>query len=160
MLILPELQKLYGIGKFEMKANDIKIPEKTLFSISMPVRIYDINYGNHLAHDSLISILHEARVSFLKNNNLSEGNVFGSGLILSSLAVVYRNQAFHGDIIQIALSVDSISKTSFEIVYYVTKETDESSVEIARAKTKMTFFDYKTNKINKIPSKFLELIAK
>ena len=42
----------------------IEFPETTLFTHELSVRITDLNYGNHLAHDSLISLLHEARAPF------------------------------------------------------------------------------------------------
>ena len=44
----------------------IEIPGNPIYRVSVPVRITDINYGNHLGNDSMVSIIHEARMSFLK----------------------------------------------------------------------------------------------
>ena len=65
----------------------IVIPANTLAVVNIPVRITDINYGNHLGNDALISIVHEARVQWLKINNYTELQVDGVGLIMSDLAV-------------------------------------------------------------------------
>ena len=35
------------------------------FISTQTVRIADINYGNHLGHDRLVSLLHQARVEAL-----------------------------------------------------------------------------------------------
>ncbi len=53
-----------------------KVPAITqcLFSATLEVRISDINYGNHLGHDSLVSLLHEARVRFLRHLGYTELN--------------------------------------------------------------------------------------
>ncbi len=43
----------------------IDLPQKILASVSIPVRITDINYGNHVGNNALVEIIHEARVQFL-----------------------------------------------------------------------------------------------
>jgi len=40
----------------------IEIPDKFIYKTEIPIRITDINYGGHLGNDSLLSIIHEARV--------------------------------------------------------------------------------------------------
>ncbi len=50
----------------------IEMPEKFIYKTEIPVRITDINYGGHLGNDSLLSIIHEARVRFLKHLEYSE----------------------------------------------------------------------------------------
>lgn len=134
-------------------------PDKYIFTINIPVRIYDINYGNHLGHDSLVSILHESRIAFLKQHQLSELDIFGIGWIISNLNIAYKNQAFHGDILTISLAIQNITKTGFEFIHAVKMiNHNGKEINIADASTKMIFFDYKTNKIQKIPSEFLEII--
>ena len=64
----------------------IKLPEKFIFRTEIPIRITDINYGGHLGNDSLLSIIHEARVRFLKSLGYSESNVEGVGIIMISLS--------------------------------------------------------------------------
>ena len=70
----------------------LEIPQPPVFTHEETVRITDLNYGNHLGHDTLVSLLHEARARFFKFHELSEGNVDGVGVILTELEVGYKKQ--------------------------------------------------------------------
>lgn len=131
----------------------IHLPNKYHFTTTLPVRIYDINYGQHLGHDNFVTMLHEARVQYLKKLNQSEANIFGLGWIMASLTVEYKNQAFYGDILTISLHVAPISKTSVECIHLIT--LDKTDKEIGRAKAKLTFFDYQEQKVKRIPDEFI-----
>lgn len=133
----------------------IIIPEKRLTQISIPVRITDINYGNHLGNDSLVSILHEARVQWLAKQGYTELNIGHTGLIMSDLAVEYKGESFYGDELKISLSVGEVTAVSFELFYHVSNQDNK---EIARAKTGMVCYDYAEKKVAGIPAEFLQLI--
>ncbi len=47
----------------------IEMPEIKLTAIKIPVRISDINYGNHVGNDAFVFILHEARIQWLQQHN-------------------------------------------------------------------------------------------
>ena len=49
-------------------------------TLHIPVRITDVNYGNHVGNDSMVSIIHEARMQFLKKYGFSEMNAGGTAL--------------------------------------------------------------------------------
>ena len=70
----------------------IIIPEKIITQIIIPVRITEINYGNHLGNDALVSILHEARMQWLSQLGYTELNIENTGLIMSDLAVEYKTR--------------------------------------------------------------------
>ncbi|MEI2750570.1 MAG: thioesterase family protein [Ferruginibacter sp.] len=72
----------------------LDFPDKVLGTVEIPLRITDMNYGNHLGNDALVSILHEARVKWLNNLNYTELNVEGAGLIMGELVVSYLNEVF------------------------------------------------------------------
>ena len=125
---------------------------KHLATISLPVRITDINYGNHVGNDSFVSILHEARVQCLAKHGLSELNVGdGTGLIMSSLTIDFKSEAFYGDILHIDIFVQNISSAGFELVYEVSSIREEKTVMIANASTKMICFNYERRKVTRIP---------
>jgi acyl-CoA thioester hydrolase len=42
------------------------------FSTDITVRTTDLNYGGHLGNDRLLSLIHEARVAFLKYRGLTQ----------------------------------------------------------------------------------------
>ncbi len=75
----------------------IELPEKFLFRTEIPVRITDINYGGHLGNDSLLSIIHEARLRFLNHLGYSESNVEEVGIIMIDSAIQYKSEGFYGD---------------------------------------------------------------
>ena len=68
----------------------IDVPEQFPFSTDIPVRISDINYNNHLGHDSVIALIHEARVRFLNTHGFTELDIDGFGLVMIDLVVLYK----------------------------------------------------------------------
>lgn len=133
----------------------IELPEKFLFQTNDTVRVSDINYGNHLGHDALISLLHEARVRFLKKYGFSELNVFGLGLILAEITVQYKAESFLGDSLDFFLSPRDFTAKTFEIVYLVRHA--ETQKEVARGITTMIWFDYQTRKVANMPAEILSI---
>jgi acyl-CoA thioester hydrolase len=136
----------------------IEIPERKIFSTTIPIRITEINYGNHLGNDALISIIHEARMQWLASANYTELNVAGTSLIMADLAVEYKGEGFYGDILTIHIAIDEIQKVSFEVYYEITTTRNEKNILIAKAKTGMVCFDYGSRKIAGIPEKFVAFL--
>ena len=130
----------------------IEIPEKFLFKTEISVRISDINYGGHLGNDSLLSIIHEARVRFLKHLGYSEKDVEGIGIIMNDAAIQYKAESFYGDELLIEVGVMDFSKIGCDIVYRITNSDNKK--EIALAKTGIVFFDYENKKVAPLPEKF------
>jgi acyl-CoA thioesterase FadM len=130
----------------------IEMPEKFIYNTEIPVRITDINYGGHLGNDSLLSIIHEARVRFLKQLCYSESNVEGAGIIMIDAGIQYKSESFYGDILLIEIGVMDFSKIGCDIIYKISNP--DSKKEIALAKTGIVFFDYKNKKIVPVPEKF------
>lgn len=129
----------------------LSIPEKVLAVIQIPVRIYDINYGNHLGNDAFISIIHEARVQWLQQHNYTELNIEGIGLIMADLAVEFKSEGFYGDIIEVAISVAEISKAWFELYYSLSAKRKDEVRLLAIAKTGMVCYDYSLRKVAAMP---------
>jgi len=127
-------------------------PRKVLFSDEIPVRITDINYGGHLGNDAMLSILHEARMRFLMSKGWSEKSVEGSGLIMADAAVVFKSEAFHGEILEVEMGVDDLSNIGFDILYSVVEKS--SRRQVAAAKTGMVFFDYERKRLGRVPDTF------
>lgn len=134
----------------------IDIPENSIAQIILPVRITDINYGNHLGNDSLVSIVHEARVQWLKQHDYTELNVEGIGLIMSDLAVEYKSESFYGDQLTIKIAVGEITAVSFELYYHI---FNQHKKEIAKAKTGMVCYDYEKKKMAAVPADFLRFVT-
>lgn len=122
------------------------------FATTIPVSVSHLNYGNHLGHDALVSILHEARVRFLTSLGYTELKVEDAGLILRDLAVQYKAEAFYGDPLRITLAVTDLSAHGFGLAYRVSDERDDK--EVARAQTTMVCFDYASRRPMRLPESF------
>ena len=132
----------------------LQFPEKILSSVEVRVRITDINYGNHLGNDALVSILHEARVMWLQQLGYTEMNIEDCSIIMSDLAINYLKESFYGDILRIEIAVDLISNAGFELCYRINCKRDESEIIIAIAQTGIMFFDYSKRKVIQMPDVF------
>lgn len=132
----------------------IELPSTWAFSIDIPVRITDINYGNHLGNDSFLSILHEARMRWINQFGWTELNIEKTGLIMVDMAVRFKSEASFGDCLRIQLTPVEWSDLGFELIYLATNAT--TGAEVARAQSGMIFFDYTTRRMTRIPAVFRE----
>ena len=136
----------------------LTMPLKIIGTVQIPVRITDINYGNHLGNDALVSILHEARVLWLKQQQYTELNAGGTGLIMGDLAVEYLNESFYGDTLTISIATGDITRVSFELYYLVETGREEKSVPVARAKTGLICYDYQLKKVVVVPEALKKIL--
>jgi acyl-CoA thioesterase FadM len=137
----------------------LKFPVGNAKQIEIKVRISDINYGNHLGNDSLVTILHEARIQWLQTGGFTEKNIGDTGLILNELVVNYLNEGFYGDLFQINILPGEISNMGFEIYYRIDAIRNEQKINIGIAKTGMVCFDYEIRKPKLIPTEFASFLA-
>ncbi len=132
---------------------ELNLPDDFSFSTDVRVRISDINYGNHLGNDALLSLVHEARLQFLQSRGFSELDIDGCGLILTDAVILYKSQGFHGDLLSILSAVGDFNKYGCDFFFKVIQKN--SGKEVARAKTGIVFFDYNRQKMAPVPSAFL-----
>jgi acyl-CoA thioesterase FadM len=135
----------------------IALPDQFPFATEIEVRITDLNYGRHLGNDSMLSLLHEARVRFLAAHGMNEGDVGGRMLIMADAAVVYRAEAFAGDRLKFEVAVADVGRAACDLVYRVTRPTDGRLV--AEAKTGVVFLDAATRKVVRLPDELARLAA-
>ena len=133
----------------------LDLPADFPFAAELRVRITDINYGGHMGNDSLLGLLHEARVRFLAHFGLKELDIFGLGLIMADSVIVYKSEAFPGETLVVAIALADFNKYGCDFLYRVTEKV--SGREVAQAKTGIVFFDYARRAIQKIPQPFLDL---
>lgn len=133
----------------------LNFPTDTKFSCELTVRASDLNYGNHVGNDSILTIMQEARILFYqslgyKNELNFEGAV---GHIVSDAVVVYKSEAFLGDVLTIQIGMNDFSKYGFDMFYRIANKL--TGKEIALGKTGIVFFDYDRRKVASIPESFL-----
>lgn len=130
----------------------LQLPDDFSFSTELTVRIGEINYGQHLGNDALLTLVQEARLRFLAEYGFSEMNAGGAGLIMADAVVVYRSQARHGDQLRVDVAVTDVTRTGFDMVYRIVQAGDDR--EVARAKTGLVFFDYESERVTGVPDVF------
>lgn len=129
----------------------IDLPAAFPFSIAIPVRIQDVNYGGHVGNDAILSIMHEARIRFLESLGYKElDKEAGAGLIMADVAVAYKGEAFHGDVFEVSVAAGEFNAFGFELFYRITAQRNAQTITIAEAKTGMICFDYHQRKIAKL----------
>jgi len=125
----------------------IELPEQFIFSTKIAIRITDINYGGHVGNDTILTLIHEARVQFLKHFGYEELNVEGTSLIMSDAAIEFKNELFYGDTITAFVTANNFSRVGFDLVYKLTR----NDTSVAHAKTGMICYDYKQKKVVSLP---------
>jgi len=129
----------------------LELPATFLYTAEIPVRVTDLNYGNHVGNDAILSLMQEARVQFyrhlgFKNELNFEGSV---GQIVSDVIVVYKSESFLGDVLLIQIGAVDFNKYGFDMLYLVTNK--ETGREVARGKTGIVCFDYDKRKVASVP---------
>lgn len=123
------------------------MPEHYKFSTIIPIRISDINYGNHVGNDAVLSLIHEARVQFLAAHGFTELNCSGVGLIMSDAGIEFKKEIFYGDVIKAFVHATDFSSIGFDLYYKL--QTNEKPAVLA--KTAMICYDYEKKKIAQVP---------
>lgn len=130
----------------------IELPHAWHYQTQITVQIGDINYGNHLSNDAYLRLAHEARLRFLKHFNYSEMDIDGAGLIMADAAIQFKNQAFHGDVLNISIAVTDIGRAGFTLIYLFERVSD--GLQIGRIKNGMVFYDYQQQCVANTPAAF------
>lgn len=128
----------------------IDLPETFSFSTQIPVRVSDLNYGNHVGNDAILTMLHEGRLQFLKSFGYSELDLEGAGLIMADVGIEYKGEGFYGDVFTMHIAASGFHKFGFDLYYHLVNQNNK---EIAKAKTGMLCMDYSVRKLTRLPEK-------
>jgi acyl-CoA thioester hydrolase len=131
---------------------EIASPEKYVFSTDIPIRIGDINRGNHLAHDAVLAIMEEARVRFVRSLGYKDENMDGTSFIVVDAGVIYRKQGFYGQTLRVEIALTDFSRKGCDMIFRVSNA--ETGDEMVRAKTGILFYNYREQKVVAIPDSF------
>ncbi len=134
------------------------LPPEFIFNTLITVRVSDINYGGHLGNDAVLTLLHEARLQFFKSLGYVSEVILENetGLVVADSVVVYKAEAFHGDLLEIHLAAYDFNAYGMDLFYYVCNK--DNGQEIARAKTGIVCVNYKKKKVAKAPETFIKQI--
>ena len=128
-----------------------------IFSTTVVVLVNHLNYGNHLGYDSLLNILQEARMRWLKSlcQHATEINIENDiGWMVREAHVIYHSEAHYGDELLIDLFISKNDRmSSFTLSYEVYNNT--TSLALASASTDLVCFDFTKSKPSRIPNLLL-----
>jgi len=119
------------------------------FSTSIGVRTTDLNYGGHLGNDRMLALVHEARVAFLASHGLSELDCGGISLILGDVVIVFKAEAFAGDVLRFEVAAGEAGSRGFRLFFRVTQATDGTLV--ALIENGMACYDYRSRQTKPLP---------
>lgn len=134
----------------------IKLPEKFAFTAELTVRVSDLNYGAHLGHDSVLTLMQEARVLFYRSLGYKDETSFeGSvGHVVSDAALLYKSEAFLGDVLEVKIAVADFSRYGFDLYYQLVRK--DNTKEVARGKTGVVCFDFERRRVAPVPQSLLD----
>jgi acyl-CoA thioesterase FadM len=122
------------------------------YTTLLTVRVTDINAGNHLGNDSMISMISEARARFLFEYGITETERDGTGIIVTDLATTYRAEAHARDQLLFEVGLMDFNKYGGDITFRITRPKDKTLV--AMAKQGFVFYNYKTGEVVAMPEEF------
>ena len=134
-----------------MQRVKVDLPKTFAFTTRIPVRITDINYGNHLGNQVLLTIAHEARVQFLGNLGYTELDLAGVSLIMADAAIEFKTEVLYGDEVEAEVVCGTASRVGFDIFYRISIWRNEEKMLAAKMKTGMICFDYDQRKTVELP---------
>jgi acyl-CoA thioester hydrolase len=94
----------------------------------------------------------------LAENNYSEKDVDGVGIIMTDTVIVYSSEGFYGDKIRIDVALENMTNTGCDIFYKLINSKNEK--EIAKAKTGIVFYNYQLKKVARTPKTFINKFQK
>ncbi len=137
----------------------IDLPSEFRFSTAISIRITDINYGGHAGNDTILSLVHEARMQFLNSMGYTEMNCGGTGLIMTDAAIEFKKELFYGEVVTVSVVVANFSKISFELFYKMEKQVVGKNVLVAKVKTSMVCYDYIAKKVTAFSPEVIEKLT-
>jgi acyl-CoA thioester hydrolase len=130
----------------------IDLPEQFSFSTKIPIRITDLNYGGHVGNDTVLTLIHEVRVQFLKHFGYEELQIEGVSLIMSDAGIEFRAELFYGDVVTAFAAAANFTRAGFDLYYKLMR----NETIVAAAKTGMICYNYNTRKVVSVPEKAKE----
>ena len=127
----------------------IQLPEQFMFSTVIHIRITDLNYGGHVGNDTILSLIHEARVQFLKHFQYTELEFEGTSLIMADAGIEFKAELFYGEELFAFVTAMDFSRVGFDIYYKLVKDSNQM---VAIAKTGMICYDYQSKKVVRVPA--------
>jgi len=134
-----------------MAKTKLELPDHFPFTTEIPVRITDLNYGGHVGNDSILSLIHEIRVQFLRHYGYGELDLGGVGMIMADVTIEFKREIFYGDTIRASVAAGDFSRIGFGIYYKLEKKEEDQWLPLVLSRTGMICYDYAAKKVAALP---------
>jgi acyl-CoA thioester hydrolase len=135
----------------------LNLPEKFNFESEITIHISEINHANHVGGAGIMFLLNDARIQFFTKYGWNELDVEGLGIAMNDSVILYKSQAFHGEVLNVKVALTDFFLYGYDFIYLFTNKA--TGREVCRAKTGIIFFDYKKGTKAEVPPRFRELFA-
>ncbi len=130
---------------------------ESYFTVDLPVRISEVNYGNHLGHAALTSLIHQTKILYFREFNIDERNINGNGAIVKRLEIDYKGEAHFDDMLHVNVRVNAITRTTCILEYVVTK--NEANTPVTHVFETLAFINYESRKPVRTPDEIKAMSA-
>lgn len=125
---------------------------------SVSVRVTDMNYGRHLGHDALVSLLHEARSQALMAVGYPEWDLAGYHSVVADLAVQYQSEARCPDVLVVETAIPDPAGKALSVYHRVL--ADEGARLVATARLNLLVMDSTAGNPVAVPAEVVQALAK
>ncbi len=125
---------------------------------ALTVRIGDMNYGRHLGHDAVVTLLHEARAQAIEALGFHEWDVAGMPTVVADLAVQYRGEARWPDALVVETAIPAPQGRGVAVYQRLLRVADERVAAVARVG--LVLLDPHTGKPAPIPAALGDALAR
>lgn len=123
----------------------------------LTVRVTDMNYGRHLGHDAVVSLLHEARIQAFAALDLPEWDMHGYPSVVADLAVQYHSEARWPDALLIETAVPEPQGKAL-IIYQRIYQADSEQL-VATSRVNQLLIDLATGRPVEVPTQIKQALA-
>lgn len=134
----------------------IELPDSFSFAKEIELTERHMNIGNHLDNALLLTLVSEARTGYWSQLGYSPFDLEGVATIVADAAVVYKAEAFSGEIMVVEQALRDFHQYGFDIVWRVSDKA--SGREVARGKHGVLCFNFAARKVAPIPATLLAVL--
>lgn len=123
----------------------------------LTVRVTDMNYGRHLGHDAVVSLLHEARIQAFAALDLPEWDMHSHPSVVADLAIQYHSEARWPDALLIETAVPEPQGKAL-IIYQRIYQADSEQL-VATSRVNQLLIDLATGRPAEVPTQVIQALA-
>ena len=132
----------------------IKLQEQSVyeFHYELQLQVGHINHGGRLGHDSVVRIVHEARVHLFRALGVAENNLGDNrtGIIMGDLAYLYCGEGNLFDRLRVDSHVGEVGRSALRMFHRLVRDNNL----IGLVETGLMAYDYTRRTIVPFPEPF------